>query len=76
MWKAVPPPSSPAPAAVGICPLLWRAVLPRPPLCGDEMFAVIATECDVRVSDVSRRSRRTARADRTKICFRKHSDVV
>ena len=54
---------------------MWRAVLPRPPLCGDEMFAVIATECDVRVSDVSRRSRRTARADRTKICFRKHSDI-
>ena len=54
---------------------MWRAVLPRPPLCGGEMFAVIATECDVRVSDVSRRSRRTARADRTKICFRKHSDI-
>ena len=29
MWRAVLPPSSPAPAAVGICPLLWRAVLPR-----------------------------------------------
>ena len=25
--------------------------------------------------EVSRRSRRTARADRTKICFRKHSDI-
>ena len=73
-----------APAAVWGKAALWRVVLPRPPLCGGEMFAVIATECDVRVSDVSRRSRRTARADRTKICFRKHhsdcfckhSDVV
>ena len=64
-----------APAAVWGKAALWRVVLPRPPLCGGEMFAVIATECDVRVSDVSRRSRRTARADRTKICFRKHSDI-
>ena len=64
-----------APAAVWGKAALWRVVLPRPPLCGGEMFAVIATECDVRVSDVSRRSRRTARADLTKICFRKHSDI-
>ena len=29
MWQTVLPPSSPAPAAVVTCPLLWRAVLPR-----------------------------------------------
>ena len=46
---------------------LWRAVLPRPPLCGGEMFAVIATECDVKVSDPLQ----TDRAPIVNLCIQK-----
>ena len=46
---------------------MWRAVLPRPPLCGGEMFAVIATECDVKVSDPLQ----TDRAPIVNLCIQK-----